>query len=119
MIVSIAIYYIPLVPINQAHAPLMGQQMPYISERPAFNITPPIAEKLKTISPATIDRRLKKDREALRLKGKSLTKPLGSLKSRIPIRTFSTTEERKYPAFGKSTQSTTAVSPLLVNMSIP
>ncbi|MDR1421026.1 MAG: hypothetical protein LBI86_11690 [Treponema sp.] len=34
--------------------------------------------------PAAIDRYLKKDKEALRLKGKSLTKPLHSLKSRIP-----------------------------------
>jgi hypothetical protein len=80
-------------------APLMRQQMHYISGWPAFNITPPVAEKLKTISPATIDRYLKKDKEALRLKGKSLTKPLRSLKSRIPIRTFYTTEERKTPGF--------------------
>jgi hypothetical protein len=80
-------------------APLMRQQMRYISEWPAFKITPEIAEKLKTISPATIDRYLKKDKEALRLKGKSLTKPLCSLKSRIPIRTFYTSEERKIPGF--------------------
>jgi hypothetical protein len=65
-------------------APLMRQQMHYIAQWPAFNITPEIAGKLKTISPATIDRHLKKDKEALRLKGKSLTTPLGSLKSRIP-----------------------------------
>jgi hypothetical protein len=69
---------------SQILAPLMRQQMPYIAGRPAFNITPGIAEKLKTISPAAIDRRLKKDKDALRLKGKSLTKPLHSLKSRIP-----------------------------------
>jgi hypothetical protein len=50
---------------------------------------------LKKISPATIDRYLKKDRDALKLKGKSLTKPLLSLKSRIPIRAFSSKEERK------------------------
>ncbi|MDR2071804.1 MAG: hypothetical protein LBP81_10365, partial [Treponema sp.] len=79
--------------------PLMGQQMPYIAGWPAFNITPGIAEKFKTISPATIDRRLKKDKDTLRLKGKSLTKPLHSLKSRIPIRTFYTSEERKKPGF--------------------
>jgi hypothetical protein len=47
-------------------APLMRQQMPYIADWPAFNITPDIAEKLKTISPATIDRYLKKDTAALR-----------------------------------------------------
>ncbi|MDR0602210.1 MAG: hypothetical protein LBG42_07485, partial [Treponema sp.] len=61
--------------------------MPYISVWPTFKITPDIAEKLKKTSPASIDRYLKKDRDALRLKGESLTKPADSLKSRIPIRT--------------------------------
>ena len=43
--------------------------------------------------------RLKKDRDALILTGKSLTKLFTSLKSRIPIRTFSSGEERKTPGF--------------------
>jgi hypothetical protein len=80
-------------------APLMRQQMRHIAGWPAFNVTPQVAEKLKTISPATIDRYLKKDKEALRLKGKSLTKPLDSLKSRFPIRTFYSGGERKQPGF--------------------
>jgi hypothetical protein len=80
-------------------APLIRQQMTYIAQWPAFGITGEIAEKLKKISPAPIDRYLKKDRQALRLKGKSLTKPIASLKSRIPIRTFYTSEERKKPGF--------------------
>ena len=80
-------------------APLMRQQMSYIAQWPAFGITGEIAEKLKKISPASIDRYLKKDKQALRLKGKSLTKPMDSLKSRIPIRTFYTSEERKKPGF--------------------
>jgi len=80
-------------------APLMRQQMTYIARWPAFGITDEIAEKLGKISPASIDRYLKKDKEAMRLKGKSLTKPLDSLKSRIPIRTFYTSEERKKPGF--------------------
>jgi hypothetical protein len=80
-------------------APLMRQQMAHIAQWKAFGITVEIADTLKKISPATIDRYLKKDRDALRLKGKSLTKPLGSLKSRIPIRTFYTSEERKKPGF--------------------
>jgi hypothetical protein len=62
---------------------------------PAFTITPGIAEKLKAINPATIGRRLKKDTDPLRLKGKNLTTPRYSLKSHIPIRTFYTGEERK------------------------
>ena len=80
-------------------APLMRQQMAYIAQWPAFGITLEIAEKLKKISPASIDRYLKKDKQALRLKGKSLTKPLDSLKSRIPIRTFYSQEERKKSGF--------------------
>ena len=80
-------------------APLLRQQMVYIAQWPAFNISKETAEKLKKISPATIDRYLKKDKEKLRLKGKSLTKSLDSLKSRIPIRTFYSSEERKKPGF--------------------
>ena len=87
----------PLVP--QILAPFMRQQMTDIASWPAFGITPEIAEQLTRISPATIDRYLKKDKAALRLKGKSLTKPLASLKSRIPIRTFYSGEERKTPGF--------------------
>jgi transposase InsO family protein len=77
----------------------MRQQMCYIARWPAFGITAETAEKLIRISPASIDRYLKKDKEALRLKGKSGTKPLLSLKSRIPIRTFYTSQERKKPGF--------------------
>jgi hypothetical protein len=80
-------------------APLMKQQMHYIAEWKDFGITGEIAEKLKKISPATIDRYLKKDKESLKLKGKSLTKPIDSLKSRIPIRTFYTSQERKKPGY--------------------
>jgi hypothetical protein len=80
-------------------APLMRQQMAYIAQWPAFGITGEIAEMLKRISSASIDRYLKKDKQALRLKGKSFTKPMDSFKSRIPIRTFYTSEERKKPGF--------------------
>jgi hypothetical protein len=70
--------------------------MQYIAGWPAFHITAEIAEKLETISPATIARYLKKDKESLRLKGKSLTKAAPELKSRIPIRTFYTADERRF-----------------------
>ena len=80
-------------------SPLMRQQMSYIAQWPAFGITRQIAEKLIKISPASIDRYLKKDKQALRLKGKSLTKPVPSFKSLIPIRTFYTSQERKTPGF--------------------
>ena len=80
-------------------APLLRQQMAHIAPWPAFGITEEIAAKLKKISPASIDRYLKQDKAQLRLKGKSLTKPLKALKSRIPIRTFYSSEERKKPGF--------------------
>ncbi len=80
-------------------APLMRQQIHFISEWQAFHITPEIAKKLMEISPATIDRSLKKDKQEMKLKGKSLTKPLVGLKSRIPIRTFYSSDERKTPGF--------------------
>ena len=80
-------------------APLMRQQMSFIARWKAFGITPEIAERLEKISPASIDRYLKKDKENLKVKVKSLTKPIDSLKSRIPIRTFYSSHERKTPGF--------------------
>jgi len=80
-------------------APFMRQQMRHIARWKAFGITKETAEKLIKISPASIDRYLKKDKESLKLKGKSRTKPIDCLKSRIPIRTYYSSEERKKPGF--------------------
>ena len=77
----------------------MRQQMDSIALWPAFGITPAVREKLMSISPATIDRALKKDKAAPALKGKSLTQPGALFKHRIPIRTFYTSPERKLPGF--------------------
>jgi hypothetical protein len=84
---------------TQILAPFMRQQMDYIALCQAFGITADIKAKLLTISPATIDRVLKKDKAALSLKGKSLTKPGRFLENRIPIRTFYSSVERKLPGF--------------------
>jgi hypothetical protein len=73
--------------------------MRYIAGWPAFHSTEEIAEKFKTIRPASIDRYLKKDKATLKVKGKHLTKPLCSLKSHIPIRTCYTSEEWKRCGF--------------------
>jgi hypothetical protein len=65
--------------------------MSFIASWPAFAITSAIREKLLSISPRTrfrgetIDRSLKKDKAALALKGKSLTKPGKFLKHLIPV----------------------------------
>jgi hypothetical protein len=63
-----------------------------------FGITPDIRKKLMTISPATIDRRLREDRNKLNVKGKNLTKPGSLLKKHIPIRTYYPWNDRK-PGF--------------------
>ncbi|MDR1095067.1 MAG: transposase family protein, partial [Spirochaetaceae bacterium] len=80
-------------------APLMRQQMDSIASWPAFGITEDIKAKLLTISPAAIDRALKKDKAALALKGKCRAKPGHFLKNRIPVRTFYSSRERKLPGF--------------------
>lgn len=53
-----------------------------------LTITDEIRNKLKVISPATIDRLLKPERDKCRLKGISHTKPGSLLKKQIAIRTF-------------------------------
>ncbi|MDR1986178.1 MAG: hypothetical protein LBP88_04295 [Treponema sp.] len=73
--------------------------MHFIAQWPAFAITPAIRDKLLSISPATIDRILKKDKVALKLKGKSITTPGHLLKPRVPIRIFYSSDERKLPGF--------------------
>jgi hypothetical protein len=50
--------------------------------------TEDVRAKLVRISPSSVDRLQRKDRAALRVKGRSLTRPGALLKSRIPVRTF-------------------------------
>jgi hypothetical protein len=79
-------------------APFLRQQMPFFEPWPAFHITPEVREKLLTISPATIDRRLKGDRKKLMPRGKSGTKPGTLLKKHIPVRVYYPWSDRK-PGF--------------------
>jgi Integrase core domain len=53
---------------------------------------------LVNMSAATIDRRLAPDRQALRLKGRSYTKPGSLLKSQIPMRTWADWDDQR-PGF--------------------
>ena len=83
-------------------APIIREQMPFLEmhRKPNFHITPLIREKLLAISPATIDRSLKADREALRGKGFNGTRPgEAALLKRIPVRTHYSDAERKTPGF--------------------
>jgi hypothetical protein len=79
-------------------APLMREQMGFLEAWAPFHITPAIREKLLMISPATIDRALKNDREKLAVRGICGTKPGKLLKKHIPIRTYFPWDERK-PGF--------------------
>ena len=57
-------------------------------------------KKLRTISPATIDRLLADERKKHQLKGRARTRPGSLLKKQIPIRTFSEWDEKK-PGFAE------------------
>ena len=57
-----------------------------------------VRNKLKQISPATIDRLLQPVRQKTQLKGRSGTKPESLLKSQIPIRTFADWDDTR-PGF--------------------
>jgi hypothetical protein len=65
-------------------SPLIREQMAFFEDWAPFGITPGIKEKLLRISPATIDRALKKDRKKLSPKGISGTKPGKLLKKTYP-----------------------------------
>jgi hypothetical protein len=63
-----------------------------------FNLSDDMRTLLETVSPATIDRKLKKEKERFRLKGIRTTKPGSMLKSQIPIRVCFHRDERR-PGF--------------------
>jgi transposase InsO family protein len=84
---------------SKIFSPFLRQQMKFIADWSAFGITPEIRQKLLEVSPATIDRALKKARDDMKLKGKSCTKSVHRLKNRFPIRTFYTSAERKTPGY--------------------
>lgn len=54
-----------------------------------------VREKLMSISAATVDRVFRKERQKLRVKGRSHTRPGSILKQQIPIRTFSEWDDAK------------------------
>lgn len=73
---------------------LMRINMEILKAEPEFDIDEPIAEKLCSISAATVDRLLKPERRKLELKGRSHTRHGPLLKHQIPIRTHFTWDER-------------------------
>jgi len=74
-------------PCGQRLKPLLDSQVSHLRELGELQITDEIAAKLSSISPATIDRKLRKQREIFHLqKARGVPKPGSILKSKIPIR---------------------------------
>jgi len=74
-------------PCGQRLAPLLKTEVARLRQLEEIFIPNEVAEKLKTISPATIDRKLKHQREVLHLKrSRAKPKPSSLLYRKIPIR---------------------------------
>ena len=74
-------------PCGQRLKPLLETEIERLREFGKVEITDEVALKLKTMSPATIDRKLKREREFLHLlRAKGGPKPGYLLKQKIPIR---------------------------------
>jgi len=80
-------------------APFMEEAVEKLEKHKEIDLTDEVREKLVKISPSTIDRLLKSEKDKFRLgKGKSGTKPGTLLKNQIPIRTFADWDDTK-PGF--------------------
>lgn len=80
-------------------APFMAEAVEKLEKHKEIDLTDKVRGKLLKISPSTIDRLLKSEKDKARLgKGRSGTKPGTLLKSKIPIRTFSDWDDAK-PGF--------------------
>ena len=74
-------------PCGQRLKPLLLEETERLRKLGEINISDKVARQLKKISPATIDRRLKKKKEAmLQLRKRGLAKPKSLLYQKIPIR---------------------------------
>ena len=77
-------------------APLVRGMIVFLVKE--FDLNEGIRTLLQSVSPATIDRKLRKQKERYRLKGIRTTKPGSLLKSQIPIRVCFDRDEKK-PGF--------------------
>jgi hypothetical protein len=62
---------------------------------PEFIVSEELQALLLSVSPATIDRKLRKQKEQYRLKGIHTTKPGSLLKSQIPVRACFSRDEKR------------------------
>lgn len=85
-------------PCGKRLAAVMPETVEKLESCAEIRVSAPSRKKLITISAATIDRLLLKERRKMRLKGRSWTKPGTLLKHQIPIRTFADWDEGR-PGF--------------------
>ena len=90
-------------------APLLRGMMVFLVLE--FNLSKELSTLLETVSPSTIDRKLRKVKERYRLKGIRTTKPGTLLKSQIPIRVCFDRDERR-PGFFELDTSDFSPQPL-------
>ena len=76
-------------------APFLPELLSVLTRFGEISVTPHEESLLLSISAATIDRMLEEDRAAMRMRGRTLTKPGTLLRSKIPIRTFAATRGSK------------------------
>ena len=79
-------------------APVLGELITTLEQHGEIELDEETKEKLLTISAATIDRLLGKERKRMSLRRRSRTKPGTLLKHQIPIKTFSQWDEQR-PGF--------------------
>lgn len=79
-------------------APFLPELLPVMVRFGEVSVTPHEESLVLSIRPATIDRMLTKERGALSVRGRTLTKPGTLLRSKIPIRTFAEWKENE-PGF--------------------
>jgi hypothetical protein len=86
-------------PTGKRLAPILPMLVDALRRHGELAIDDDVAGLLKSMSAATIDRRLAADRAAVTLaRGRSLTKPGGLLKSQIPMRTWADWDDAR-PGF--------------------
>ncbi|MCR4394625.1 MAG: hypothetical protein NUV31_09680 [Dehalococcoidales bacterium] len=74
-------------PCGQRLKPLLEQELPRLRKLGEVKISEEIARRLKQISPATIDRKLRKERERLQLqRNRRMPRPGSLLRSKIAVR---------------------------------
>lgn len=85
-------------PAGKRLAPILAMLVPMLRRDGELELTDAEAALLISMSPATIDRRLKNPKAVAGFTGRSHTKPGSLLKSQIPIRTWSEWDENQ-PGF--------------------